>query len=250
MTVLLRAAGLTKRYGRVAVVDNCDFELREGEVMAVVGDNGSGKSTMIKMLSGVLKPDSGSVQLAGVERVSSRRAVPIKEIETVFQTLALSPALSVLDNLFMGREILTQQPMGRALGILDRQTMRKVARHHLDDLGLATIKDLGQPVETLSGGQRQSIAIARASLQGGRIIILDEPTAALGVRESQRVLALIKRLRESGVAVLLISHNMQHVFEVADRIHVHRLGQRVALKEKAATSIDAIVSLINGEASA
>lgn len=225
---VLQAKGLVKRYGRVVALNHADFELFPGEILAVIGDNGAGKSSLIKALSGALIPDEGEIRLEG-RRVAFRSPQEAQEagIATVYQTLALSPALSIADNMFLGREIRKSGPLGQYFRVLDRATMEARARAMLSDLGLMTIQNIRQPVETLSGGQRQGIAVARAAAFGSKVIIMDEPTAALGVKESRRVLDLILRVREKGLPIVLISHNMPHVFEIADRIHIHRLGQRL-----------------------
>ncbi|SDG26624.1 ATP-binding cassette domain-containing protein [Pelagibacterium luteolum] len=244
---ILEAKGLVKRFGRVVALDSADFELKAGEILAVIGDNGAGKSTLIKSLSGAMIPDEGEVLLNG-ERVmfSSPMAARAAGIETVYQNLALSPALSIADNMFMGREIRKQGFMGRVFRTLDKKTMDKLARDKLSELGLMTIQNIRQPVETLSGGQRQGVAVARAAAFGSRVVILDEPTAALGVKESRKVLDLILGLRERGLPVVLISHNMPHVFEVADRIHIHRLGRRAALINPGDYSMSDAVAIMTG----
>lgn len=228
MTPVLQAKGLVKRYGRVVALNNADFDLYPGEILAVIGDNGAGKSSLIKALSGALIPDEGQILLDGMP-VSFRSPQDAQEagIATVYQTLALSPALSIADNMFLGREMRKPGPLGRYFRILDRAAMEAQARAMLSDLGLLTIQNIRQPVETLSGGQRQGVAVARAATFGSKVVIMDEPTAALGVKESRRVLDLILRVREKGLPIVLISHNMPHVFEIADRIHIHRLGQRL-----------------------
>jgi len=227
---ILTGKGLFKRYGRVIALNNADFELYPGEILAVIGDNGAGKSTLIKALSGAVQIDEGEMRLDG-KPVSF--ASPLEAhhhgIETVYQTLALSPALSIADNMFLGREIRAGGAMGRWFRALDRGAMRTVARDKLSELGLMTIQDIDQPVETLSGGQRQGVAVARAAAFGTKVLIMDEPTAALGVKESRKVLDLILDVRSRGMPIVLISHNMPHVFEVADRIHVHRLGRRLCV---------------------
>ncbi|OIQ32772.1 MAG: sugar ABC transporter ATP-binding protein [Alphaproteobacteria bacterium MedPE-SWcel] len=227
---ILKARGLVKRYGRVTALDHCDFELMPGEILAVIGDNGAGKSTLIKALSGAVIPDEGRVELDGTP-VNFHSPIDAREagIETVYQTLAMSPALSIADNMFMGRELRKPGWRGQVLRQLDRPRMEAVAREKLNDLGLMTIQNINQAVETLSGGQRQGVAVARAAAFGSKVIILDEPTAALGVKESRRVLDLIQDVRSRGIPIILISHNMPHVFEVADRIHVHRLGKRLCV---------------------
>jgi fructose transport system ATP-binding protein len=219
-----------KRYGRVTALDQADFDLMPGEILAVIGDNGAGKSTLIKAISGAVVPDEGEIRLDG-KVVNYRTPIEAREagIETVYQTLAMSPALSIADNIFMGREIRKKGLMGTLFRQLDRPAMRKFARDKLSDLGLMTIQNIDQAVETLSGGQRQGVAVARAAAFGSKVIILDEPTAALGVKESRRVLELILDVKRRGIPIVLISHNMPHVFEVADRIHIHRLGRRLCV---------------------
>ena len=230
MEPVLRARGLVKRYGRVIALDECDFDLLPGEVLGVIGDNGAGKSTLIKAVSGAVDPDEGTIELEGTQ-VSFRSPIEARAagIETVYQTLAMSPALSIADNLFMGRELRKPGLRGTIFRQLDRRRMETVARAKLSELGLMTIQNINQAVETLSGGQRQGIAVARAAAFGSKIIIMDEPTAALGVKESRRVLELIKDVKSRGIPIILISHNMPHVFEVADRIHIHRLGKRLCV---------------------
>ncbi|VCU57613.1 Fructose ABC transporter, ATP-binding component FrcA [Tritonibacter mobilis] len=230
MEPILRGRNLVKRYGKVTALDHCDFELMPGEILAVIGDNGAGKSTLIKALSGAVIPDEGTVELDG-KPVNFHSPIDAREagIETVYQTLAMSPALSIADNMFMGRELRKPGWRGQFLRQLDRGRMEEVAREKLNELGLMTIQNINQAVETLSGGQRQGVAVARAAAFGSKVIILDEPTAALGVKESRRVLELIQDVRSRGIPIILISHNMPHVFEVADRIHVHRLGKRLCV---------------------
>ena len=227
---ILSGKSLTKRYGKVVALDHCDFELYPGEILAVIGDNGAGKSTLIKALSGAVTPDEGEVYLEG-KRVNFHSPNDARNagIETVYQTLAMSPALSIADNMFMGREIRQEGFMGKVFRRLDKKKMEDFARQKLSDLGLMTIQNINQAVETLSGGQRQGVAVARAAAFGSKVIILDEPTAALGVKESRRVLELIQDVRNRGIPIILISHNMPHVFELADRIHVHRLGKRLCV---------------------
>ncbi|WP_134725330.1 ATP-binding cassette domain-containing protein [Paracoccus luteus] len=246
-TPVLQARGLVKRYGRVTALDRADFELYPGEILAVIGDNGAGKSSLIKALSGAVRPDEGEIRLAGqpvsfADPLQARRA----GIETVYQTLALSPALSISDNMFMGRELRRKGVLGDWLGMLDKPAMDRFARQKLSELGLMTIQNITQPVETLSGGQRQGVAVARAAAFGSRVIILDEPTAALGVKESRRVLDLILDVRSRGIPIVLISHNMPHVFEVADRIHIHRLGRRLAVIDPRAHSMSDAVAYMTG----
>jgi fructose transport system ATP-binding protein len=230
MEPLLTARGIVKRYGRVTALDQSDFDLYPGEILAVIGDNGAGKSSLIKAISGAVHPDEGEIRLDG-KVVNFRSPLEAREagIETVYQNLALSPALSIADNMFLGREIRKPGPMGSIFRMLDRPKMAKIARDKLSELGLMTIQNINQAVETLSGGQRQGVAVARAAAFGSKVIILDEPTAALGVKESRKVLELILDVRSRGLPIVLISHNMPHVFEVADRIHIHRLGKRLCV---------------------
>ena len=227
---ILKGKNLVKRYGKVTALDHCDFELYPGEILAVIGDNGAGKSTLIKAVSGAVVPDEGEVWLEG-KQVNFQTPIDARMagIETVYQTLAMSPALSIADNMFMGREIRKPGLMGQVFRKLDRPAMERFAREKLSELGLMTIQNINQAVETLSGGQRQGVAVARAAAFGSKVIILDEPTAALGVKESRRVLELILDVRSRGIPIILISHNMPHVFEVADRIHIHRLGKRLCV---------------------
>ncbi len=230
MEPILKTRGLVKRYGRVTALDRCDFDLYPGEILAVIGDNGAGKSTLIKAISGAVRPDAGQIILDGHE-VHFTSPLDAREagIETVYQNLALSPALSIADNMFLGREIRKPGVMGRLFRQLDRSEMERRARDKLTELGLMTIQNIGQAVETLSGGQRQGVAVARAAAFGSKLVIMDEPTAALGVKESRRVLELILDVKSRGLPIVLISHNMPHVFEVADRIHIHRLGRRLCI---------------------
>jgi fructose transport system ATP-binding protein len=227
---ILTAKGLVKRYGRVTALDHADFELFPGEILAVIGDNGAGKSTLIKALCGAVVPDEGEIRLDGqVMHFTNPMQARNAGIETVYQNLALSPALSIADNMFLGREIRKPGIMGSVFRMLDRGAMEKRAREKLSELGLMTIQNIGQAVETLSGGQRQGVAVARAAAFGSKVVIMDEPTAALGVKESRRVLELIQDVKRRGLPIVLISHNMPHVFEVADRVHVHRLGRRLCI---------------------
>lgn len=242
MEPILTARGLVKRFGKVTALDHCDFDLYPGEILAVIGDNGAGKSTLIKAVSGAVIPDEGEITLEG-RKVQFRSPTDARGegIETVYQTLAMSPALSIADNMFMGRELRKPGFRGSLFRQLDRPRMEKIAREKLSELGLMTIQNINQTVETLSGGQRQGVAVARAAAFGSKVIILDEPTAALGVKESRRVLELILDVKSRGIPIILISHNMPHVFEVADRIHVHRLGQRLCvINPKDYTMSDAV----------
>jgi fructose transport system ATP-binding protein len=247
---LLQARGLVKRYGRVTALDHADFDLYPGEILAVIGDNGAGKSSLIRALSGALVPNAGDIRLDG-RPVAFRSPLDAQAagIETVYQTLALSPSLSIADNMFLGRELRRAGPLGTICRMLDRKAMQRIAREKLTELGLMTVQNINQRVETLSGGQRQGVAVARAAAFGSRVVILDEPTAALGVKESRRVLELILDVRRRGLAVVLISHNMPHVFEIADRIHIHRLGRRLTVIDpKSYTMSDAVAFMTGARA--
>jgi fructose transport system ATP-binding protein len=246
-TPALEARGLVKRYGHVTALAGADLVLHPGEVLAVIGDNGAGKSTLIKCLSGAVVPDEGSISMAG-DPVALRSPLDARAagIETVYQHLAIAPARGISANLYMGREVRKPGPLGSVFRILDHKAMRDGSRQLLEELGLATIQNLAQPVETLSGGQRQAVAVARAAAFGSRVIIMDEPTAALGVKESGRVLDLIRQIRDRGVPVILISHDMPHVFDVADRIHIQRLGRRIACVRTTDLSMSDAVALMTG----
>jgi len=244
---IIEARGLVKTFGSVVGLDGADFDLYPGEILAVIGDNGAGKSTLIKCLSGAVIPDAGEILVEG-EPIQFRRPQDARAagIETVYQSLALAPALDIASNLFLGREIRRPGVLGSVLRMLDHRAMQVRAREHMQHLGIGTIQNITQAVETLSGGQRQAVAVARAAAFGSKVIILDEPTAALGVRESAQVLKLIRDLRERGLPVILISHNMPHVFEVADRIHIQRLGRRIAVVTPASHSPSDAVAIMTG----
>jgi fructose transport system ATP-binding protein len=244
---ILSGRGLVKRFGKVVGLNGSDIDLFPGEVLAVIGDNGAGKSTLIKCFSGAHAPDAGTMQVTGRE-VLFRSTSDARNagIETVFQTLAVSPALDIASNLYLGREIRKEGILGNIFRMLDRKRMRTEAAQHLQDLGIGTVQNISQAVETLSGGQRQAVAVARAAAFGSKVIILDEPTAALGVRESARVLQLIHDLRERGMPVILISHNMPQVFDVADRIHVQRLGRRAAVVTPETHNMNDAVAIMTG----
>ena len=245
--IVLEGRGLNKRYGKVVALDNADFDLRRNEILAVIGDNGAGKSTLIKAMCGAVIPDSGDILLDG-KKVSFRSPMEARlaGIETVYQNLALSPALSIADNMFLGREIRRADVLGKVFRLLDRHQMNKIAREKLSELGLMTIQNINQSVETLSGGQRQGVAVVRAAAFGSRVVIMDEPTAALGVKESRRVLELMLDVKRRGLPIVLISHNMPHVFEVADRIHIHRLGKRIAVIDPKQFSMSDAVAIMTG----
>ena len=244
-TPVLEARGIVKRFGHVVALDGADFELYPGEIAAIIGDNGAGKSTLIKTLTGALQPDEGEIRLDGspVHFRSPRDARKVG-IETVYQELAVAPALDIAANIFLGRERRRGGPLG-ALRMLDKGAMRRHAAKHLAELQIR-VGSIAQPVETLSGGQRQGVAVARAAAFGSRVVIMDEPTAALGVKESRRVLELMLDVKRRGLPIVLISHNMPHVFEVADRIHIHRLGKRIAVINPKDFSMSDAVAIMTG----
>ena len=248
-TPMLEARGLVKRYGHVTALAGSDFDLMPGEILAVIGDNGAGKSSLIKCLSGAVVPDEGEILLDG-QPIEMRTPLDARAygIETVYQTLAVSPSLDIADNLYLGREPRAPGIMGTVFRKLDRTKMRAEAKKQMTELGIMTIQDINQQVESLSGGQRQGVAVARAAAFGSKVIILDEPTAALGVKESAHVLELILKVRDSGIPVILISHNMPHVFEVADRIHIQRLGRRATVITPQSHTMSEAVAIMTGAA--
>lgn len=227
---VLSARKLVITFGRVVGLDGVDLDLYPGEVLAVIGDNGAGKSTLIKCLTGAYVPDSGAITLNG-QPVHFKKPQDAREagIETVYQQLAVIPALDIASNLYLAREERRKGPLGSVLRMLDKKGMEKRAGESVKNLGIQTIQNMNQAVETLSGGQRQAVAVARAAAFGSRLVVLDEPTAALGVKESGMVLDMVKQLRDKGLSIILISHNMPHVWEVADRIHIQRLGGRAGV---------------------
>ena len=244
MTVL-SVRGATKRFGAVVGLDHVDLDVRAGEVLALLGDNGAGKSTLIKCLSGALRLDRGTIEMDGRRvTVNSPADAQALGIETVYQDLALFDNLKPADNFYAGRELATPTWLPRSIRILKRREMTEVTRRTLDRLQVA-LDDHGT-VGLMSGGQRQAVAVARAAAFASRVVILDEPTAALGVRESRRVLDLILRLREEGKAVVVVSHAMDHVMEVADRAVIMRRGTKVGDVIPSAETHAQIVSLIVG----
>ena len=244
-TPALEARGLTKRYGHVTAMEGADFEILPGEILAVIGDNGAGKSTLIKALSGAVIPDEGEMFLNGQPiHFSGPLDARRHGIETVYQDLAVAPALPIADNLFLGREIRRGGPLGSVFRILDKRRMLAESEQHMADLKIG-IRSMKQAVETLSGGQRQGVAVARSAFARS-LVILDEPTAALGVKESGMVLNLIREVRDRGLPVILISHNMPAVFEIADRIHIHRLGRRVAVVTPKSHTMPEVVAIMTG----
>jgi len=244
---ILAAEGLVKRFGRVIGLGGADLELRRGEVLAIIGDNGAGKSTLIKCVSGALAPDEGAITLDGkAVAFKGPQEARAAGIETVYQTLAVSPALDIATNMFLGRERRRRGPLGSIFRMMDVRGMRLEAADHLRQLGIGTLQNIGQAVETLSGGQRQAVAVARAAAFGSKVIILDEPTAALGVRETGQVLQLIRDLRDRGLSIILISHDMPHVFDLADRIQIMRLGRRAAVVRPSEISMEDAVAVMTG----
>jgi fructose transport system ATP-binding protein len=245
-SVVLEATGLVKHYGHVIALDGTDFELRAAEILAVIGDNGAGKSSLIKALAGALITDAGEIRLDG-KAVQFRNPLDARRagVETVYQDLAVAPAMSIAENLYLGREIRRSGVAGSVFRMLDRKRMLRESAAHLDALKIS-VRSMTQPVETLSGGQRQGIAVARSAAFARHVVIMDEPTAALGVKESGMVLQLIRNVRERGLAVVLISHDMPHVFEIADRIHVQRLGKRVAVLDPRRISMSDTVAVMTG----
>ena len=243
---IIAARGIVKRYGNVTALDGADFELYPNEIVAVVGDNGAGKSSLIKALSGALVPDAGEITIEG-KPVHFRSPIDARRlgIETVFQDLALAPALDIASNLFLGREERSPGVLGTLFRRLDSRRMQREASEHLAGLKIG-IRSIRQPVETLSGGQRQGVAVARAVSWGHRAVIMDEPTAALGVKETGMVLDLIRSVKARGVPVILISHNMPNVFEVADRISVMRLGKRAGVLRPGADTMEDVVAMMTG----
>jgi fructose transport system ATP-binding protein len=246
---VLEARGLVKRYGPVTAIASGDLELYPGEILAIIGDNGAGKTSLIKALCGALIPDSGEIFLDG-KQVHFRSPMDARRagIETVYQTLAVAPGLDIADNLFLGREERKPGILGSVFRMLDRKHMRSEAQRHMSDLGITTLQNIRQAVESLSGGQRQGVAVARSAAFGSKVLILDEPTAALGVKEGNRVLQLIRDVRDRGLPVILISHNIPHVYELADRIHIQRLGRRATVITPESHSMTDAVAIMTGAA--
>jgi simple sugar transport system ATP-binding protein len=242
---LLLARGLIRRYGQVYALQGADFSAYPGEVVALVGDNGAGKSTLVKALSGALRPDAGEILLEG-RRVHFDNPLDAQRlgIETVYQDLSLAPDLDAAANLHLGRELYLGG-IWRPFHVLDRGAMRRSARTAFAELGV-DLRDINVPVASLSGGQRQSVAVARAVAYASKVIFMDEPTAALGVVQRGRVLDTIRRVRDRGISVVLISHNMPEVLAVSDRVEVLRLGRRVASYTTAQTSVEELVGAMTG----
>ena len=244
--IVLQARGLVKRYGSVTAIDGADFDLRAGEILAVIGDNGAGKSSLIKALSGAIVPDEGVIKLDG-ETIHFKSPIDARRrgIETVYQELAVAPAMTIAENLFLGREILRPGFLGSFFKMIDKKKMLSESVARMNDLKVG-IRSMTQAVETLSGGQRQCVAVSRAAAFAQHVVILDEPTAALGVKEGNMVLELIRRVRDRGLPVILISHNMPHVFEIADRIHIQRLGKRAAIVDPKKINMSDTVAIMTG----
>jgi fructose transport system ATP-binding protein len=244
---ILSARKLVITFGRVVGLDGVDLDLYPGEVLAVIGDNGAGKSTLIKCLTGAYVPDSGEITMNG-QPVQFKKPQDAREagIETVYQQLAVIPALDIASNLYLAREERRTGPLGSVLRMLDKKGMERRAGESVQSLGIQTIQNMSQAVETLSGGQRQAVAVARAAAFGSKVVVLDEPTAALGVKESGMVLNMVKQLRDQGLSIILISHNMPHVWEVADRIHIQRLGGRAGVVTPQTHDMGAGVAIMTG----
>jgi simple sugar transport system ATP-binding protein len=242
---ILEARGIVKRFGHVEALRGVDFAAHAGEVTALIGDNGAGKSTLVKILSGVFQPTSGTIVLDGAPvTFASPSDAHAKGIETVYQDLSVAPDLSPAANMFMGREAVRPGWLGR-LGFLDNPTMRRESAAAFRRLKV-NLKDMDTPIASLSGGQRQSVAICRSIMWAKRVVFMDEPTAALGVVQTGRTLELIRRIRDTGVAIVLISHNMRDVLEVADTIEVLRLGRRIARLRNDGISVQDLVGAMTG----
>ena len=241
--IILEGRELTKMYGGVEALNHVTFQLARNEVVALLGDNGAGKSTLVKILSGAITPSSGEIFLEGrkVEFATTRDA-KVKGIETVYQNLALVDCLSIEKNIYLGKEIVKKY---FGIEVLQNRAMRKGALQFLRGVGIS-IDDPNRPVEELSGGQRQAVAISKGAYWTDKILILDEPTAALGVRETGRILAMIQELKKKGLSIILITHNIEHAFLVADRFFILRVGEKVGERKKGETSPDEIVSMITG----
>lgn len=243
---ILEARGIVRTYGSVVALDGADFDVEAGQVTALIGDNGAGKSTLVKILSGTEQPEDGTMTLEGHQvhfpNPSTARSMGI---ETVFQDLALCPHLDPVKNLFLNREIKRSGILGK-LGFMDRKAMREHSIDVFTDLG-ATVRKLNEPVGSMSGGQKQSVAVARSAAWANKIIFLDEPTAALGVVQTANVLDLVRRVRDKGIGVVLISHSMPEVLEIADTVQVLRRGKRVATLNAADSSIEELVGAMTGK---
>jgi simple sugar transport system ATP-binding protein len=244
VTALVEMQGISRRFGHVTALSNVDLNLYEGEVLALLGDNGAGKSTLIKVLTGVYQPTEGSIRFAGSEvRLSSPTTARSLGMETVYQDLALIPRMSISRNFYLGRELTKQ--VG-PFTILDRDRMRAESQTALADIGI-TVRDTDEPVGSLSGGERQSIAIGRAIHFGSRLLILDEPTSALSIGETKKVLSYVSAAKERGLSVIFITHNLHHVFDVSDRMTILRHGEKLGDFDRDAVSEDDVADMIMGD---
>lgn len=242
---VLQTRGIIKRYGHVEALRGADLDVHAGEVVGLIGDNGAGKSTLVKVLAGIERPDRGDVFVGGEPvRINSPADARAHGMEFVFQDLALAPDLNAWTNLYLGRELLRRGALGR-IGWLDKAAMRRLGKQTFQDLGIS-IKDLDAPVATYSGGQRQAVAVARGACWARSVLVLDEPTAALGVVQTEHVLDLILRVRERGMSVVLVSHNMPDILAVCDRIEVLRLGKRVSQFVAAEATVERLVATMTG----
>jgi simple sugar transport system ATP-binding protein len=245
MSVVLEARDITKVYGHVSALSGANFEVRAGEVTALIGDNGAGKSTLVKVLSGTETPTSGEILVDGQPvTIDGPLAARRYGIETVYQDLALAPHLNPVQNMYLGREIMRPGLLGR-LGFMDNADMRVGSRKAFDELG-ATVRNFSGSIGAMSGGQKQAVAVARAAAWAKRVILLDEPTAALGVVQTKGVLDLIRRVRDRGLGVVFISHQMPAVLQVADEVQVMRLGRRVATFKAQGTTMEELVGAMTG----
>lgn len=245
-TPVLEARGLVKHYGSVEALRGASFSARAGEVVALIGDNGAGKSTLVKCMSGVEQPNSGEILIDGqMVTLDSPIAARHRGIETVYQDLAVAPDLDPAANLFLGRELKRKGILG-ALGMLDKPEMSRRAAEEFARLGVTTLQNIDVPIGALSGGQRQTVAVARSVVWASKVVFMDEPTAALGVVQTERVLDVIRKVRDSGVAVVLISHSMPEVLAVSDRVEVLRLGRRVARFTTADVTMEDLVGAMTG----
>jgi simple sugar transport system ATP-binding protein len=242
---ILEAQGLSRSFGHVRALTRADFDIYPGEVVAIIGDNGAGKSTLVKALTGNLALDEGVISFEGQPvTISSPQQASALGMEVVYQDLALAPHLNPVQNMFLGRETPRKGILGR-LGFMDEKSMQEAAVRGFAELG-GTVRAMNAPIGSMSGGQRQQVAIARAISWADKVVILDEPTAALGVVQTQNVLDSIKRVKAKGIAVILISHSMPHVLEVADRVQVLRLGRRVATFKASETTVEELVGAMTG----
>lgn len=245
MSYVLEAKDIVRTYGTVEALRGCNFNVKAGEVTALIGDNGAGKSTLVRILSGTEAPDGGSIVVDGKE-VKFNTPAEAREhgIETVFQDLALCPHLNPVQNMYLGREVLRKGILGK-FGFMDHAEMRRGSEAAFRDLG-ATVRSLKNTVATMSGGQRQSIAVARSAAWASKVLFFDEPTAALGVVQKKNVLELVRRVRDKGIGVVFISHSMPEVLDISDRVQVMRRGRVIADYKAAQTNIEELVGAMTG----